>query len=89
MAELVPLDAICAEIKVDETAAAHLTPGLPALIVPAGYDEEAAIEGVVLAGAWTAEDGLYTVRVAPLSPAGLPLGLSVSVRVDFKTLAIG
>lgn len=80
VAEIVPADQICVELRVDEDAAARIRPGDEAELYFADRPE-VSVPGAVDSVAWIAADGEYAVRVLPDMDAALSLGMSVSVRL--------
>jgi len=81
VAEIVPPEAVCAEIQVEETDVTRIAVGDAAWITCAGQEESAAIPGEVVAISAIAESELYAVWVRPAQGDALPLGMSVSVRI--------
>ena len=79
MAEIVPGDAVCVEISVDEQTAATLRTGDSARITLAGQEEE--LPATVAAISAIADSDQYTVRVLPAQDLSLPLGTTASVRI--------
>lgn len=82
VAELVPDGQVCVEIQVDETEAARLQVGDAAQLIPAGQEDEDAFPGTVAEISAIAESGQYAVQIVPDAETSLPLGMSVSVRVE-------
>ncbi|MDO4867376.1 MAG: HlyD family efflux transporter periplasmic adaptor subunit [Clostridia bacterium] len=80
VAEIVPADQICVELRVDEDAAARIRPGDEAELYFADRPE-ISVPGTVDSVAWIAADGEYAVRVLPGTDAALSLGMSVSARL--------
>lgn len=81
VAELVPEDAICVEVQVDETVAARLSPGDAALLTFAGEEDEEASAGAVIDVSAIAESEMYTVRIRTEDTRALALGMRVEVRL--------
>lgn len=79
VAEIVPEDAVCVQISVDEGAAATLRPGDNAFITLAGQEDE--VPGIVADISGIDDSGQYTVRVTPAQALSLPLGMSAAVRI--------
>ena len=79
VAEIVPGDAVCVEISVDEQTAATLRAGDSARITLAGQEDE--LPATVAAISAIADSDQYTVRVLPAQDLSLPLGMSASVRI--------
>lgn len=77
---IVPPEQICVEVSVDETAAARLAVGDPVELVYASDAEETPVQGRVASISHIAEDGAYSVRIAPEETSNLKLDLAVSVR---------
>ena len=79
VAEIVPEDAVCVQISVDEGAAATLRPGDSAYITLAGQEDE--LPATVADVSGIDDSGQYTVRVTPAQALSLPLGMSAAVRI--------
>ena len=82
VAGIVPDGQVCVEIQVEESEAAGITAGQTATLTPVGLDDDQSFTGTVASTAWVAEDGLYTVRILPEAGTSLPLGMSVTVRIQ-------
>lgn len=78
--ELVPLDALCVELTLDETAAAALEVGDEVALVYAGDPEEQLYPGTVAYIARTSQEGGYVVRIEP-QESPQRIGQSVQVHV--------
>lgn len=78
--ELAPLDALCVELTLDETAAAAIQAGDEAALMYAGDQEEKLYPGTVVYVARTAQEDGYVVRIEP-EELPLRIGQSVQVRV--------
>ena len=81
VAEIVPEEALCVQIRVDESAVAQIRPGDEARLTPAGNEEEASIRGTVVETSRIAESGTYTVTILPETGEGLSLGMTVEARL--------
>lgn len=81
VAEIVPDDAICVEISVEESEAAQIAVGDAAQIRFADDDEDARWNGVVTAVSQLAESGAYTVYIEVRAERALSLGMSCEVRL--------
>lgn len=82
LAELVPGDAICVEIQVDETAVAAMSIGDAAQLIYPGQDEDAPVRGTIVAISKIADAQAYAVRILPEGDVVAALGMSVEVRID-------
>lgn len=82
LAQIVPEDQIVVEIHVPETEASRIAAGRRATLFPADCEDEEGFGGTVIRVSHTPEDGLFTVRIRPDEGRALPLGLSVSVRIE-------
>ena len=82
VAEIVPDDAVGVEIMVDETEAAKIAVGDRVALTFAGYEDEDAAPGTVVAISGLADSGQYAVYIRPETDAALPLGMHVEVRAE-------
>lgn len=81
VAEIVPDDDVCVEIRVDESEAARIAVGDTAQIHFADEDEDVTWPGVVTDISALAEDGAFTVTIQPRARRTLSLGMSAEVRL--------
>ena len=82
IAEVVPDGQVCVELRVSEAETALIFPGQSAVLTLAGADEDTTIPGTVMDISHTAEDAAYVVRILPQTAQPLPLGLSVTARLE-------
>ena len=82
VAEIVPDGQVCVEIHVEETEASSFSREQRVTLTQTFDASERTCGGTVIDSAWLAEDALYTVRILPDADTSLPLGMSVTVRMQ-------
>ena len=82
VAEIVPDGQVCVEIHVEETEASSFSREQRVTLTQTFDARESTFGGTVIDSEWLAEDALYTVRILPDADTSLPLGMSVTVRMQ-------
>lgn len=79
VAHVVPDGQVGVQVRVDETEAARIQPGMEVRLSFASVPEGTTVSGTVVDCSWMDADGTYLVRIRPEIDVGLPLGMSVTV----------